>query len=114
MIQKSYQVNTKTVEKHISNLLSIPKSFHESGTFFSVWVFFHLMNHMIAGNRGTLILTSLYHLHPLCEHVDIRQTFLHIPSDLTRTGNLWFPSAGFFTKGKYKAINTVYINKKSR
>ena len=63
--------------------------------------------------KGRPILTSLYHFHPLWEHVDIRRTiatessFVHIASDRTRTGKLRFPSAGFVTKVKYKTVNTV-------
>ena len=75
--------------------------------------FFSLDIHESHGSRdrgegGGVILTSLYHLHLLCEHEDIRRmiatesSFLHIVSDRTRTGNLWFPSAEFITKESTK------------
>ena len=44
-------------------------------------------------------LTPLYHFHPLHRHLDISRVItaesspLHIASNLTLIGNLWFPSA---------------------
>ena len=54
--------------------------------------------HRTVGERGPIILTPLYHFHPLHRHLDIRRAItaesspLHIASSRTRTANLCFPS----------------------
>lgn len=56
--------------------------------------------------RGRPILTFLYHLHSLCEYVDIKWTiaterfFLDIASDRSPTWNLWFLRARFIHSHK--------------
>ena len=68
--------------------------------FICIWIFFH--NHSRAtglqGKGEGISLTSHYHFHPLHRHLDISQAItaesspLHIGSNRTRTGKLWFPS----------------------
>ena len=69
--------------------------------FFSIWVFFN-EHSRITGQQGKgegILLTPLYHFHPLYRHLDISRVItaesspLHIAGSRTRTGNLWFPSA---------------------
>ena len=65
--------------------------------FLSVWVFFHLtfMNHRTAGERWRPILTPRYHIHllPISQTIAAESLPLHMASDQTQNGNLWFPSA---------------------
>ena len=104
-----------TTEKLISQLFSSTKIFYESETFFDLgFLQVDIHESHDSGEKERPILISLYHLHPLCEHVDIRRTiatesyFLHIASDRTRTGNLWLPSAGFITGDIYLYVY-IYI-----
>ena len=69
--------------------------------FFAIWVFIH-KHSQITGLQGKgegISLTPHYHFHPLHRHLDISRVItaesspLHIASNRTRTGNLWFPSA---------------------
>ena len=105
-----------TTEKLISQLLSSTKIFYESETFFYLgFLQVDIHESHDSGEKERPILISLYHLHPLCEHVDIRRTiatesyFLHIASDRTRTGNLRLPSVGFITKDIYLIYIYIYI-----
>ena len=118
--KKALKYIPNTTEKLISKLLFSPKIFHESAAFFLSRFFFTWHSWITwQQKRRRPLLTSLYHLHQLCEQVETRRTtatessFLHIASDRTRTGSLWFPSTRFTKKGKYKALNTVSINKKN-
>ena len=58
-----------------------------------------LMNHKTAGEGEGISLTLLYHFDFFHKYLHITQAItaesspLHIASDWTRTGNLWFPSA---------------------
>ena len=69
--------------------------------FFSIWVFFYEHSRItgLQGKGEGISLTPHYHFHPLHRHLDISQAItaesspLHIASNRTRTGNLWFPSA---------------------
>ena len=88
IIQKSYEVIPKTIEKLISNLFPVPKFFCESAAFFlSGFLSLDIHESHDSKERGRPILTYLYHLHPLCEHLDIRwmiateSSFLHTASD---------------------------------
>ena len=69
--------------------------------FFAIWVFIH-KHSQITGLQGKgegISLTPHYHFHPLHRHLNISRVItaesspLHIASNRTRTGNLWFPSA---------------------
>ena len=53
--------------------------------------------HRTAGKGQGISLTPLYRYHPLHRQLDVSRAIttdspLHIASNLTRTGNLWFPS----------------------
>ena len=53
--------------------------------------------HRTAGKGQGISLTPLYRYHPLHRQLDVSRVIttdspLHIASNLTRTGNLWFPS----------------------
>ena len=69
--------------------------------FFSIWVLFHEHSRItgLQGKGEGIPLTPHYHFHPLHRHLDISRAItaesspLHIASNRTRTGNLWFPSA---------------------
>ena len=107
--KKLWSKYQKQLKNFYLTFFPVPKFFMNLEHFF-IWAFFHLtfMNHMTVGTGGGATLTSLYHLHLLCEQEDIRwmiateSSFLHIVSDRTRTGNLWFPSAEFITKESTK------------
>ena len=96
-----YKFNNFYLGIKINTLLFIPyiNDLHKS--FFSIWVFFH--NHSrttgLQGKEESIPLTLHYHFHTLHRHLDITRAItaetspLHIGSNWTRTGNLWFPSA---------------------
>ena len=78
------------------------KTFEPITDFFAIWVFFH-EHSRIAGlqeKREDISLIPQYHFHPFHRHFDINRVItaesssLHIASNRTRAGNLWFPSAG--------------------
>ena len=68
--------------------------------FFSVWVFFQEHSRItgLQGKGEGISLTPHYHFQPLHRHLDISRAItaecspLHIASNRTQTGNLWFPS----------------------
>ena len=110
-LQRSYLSNSKFSERYkfnnlylgikINTLLFIPYINDIRKFFFSIWVFFH--NHSrttgLQGKEESISLTLHYHFHTLHRHLDITRAItaetspLHIGSNRTRTGNLWFPSA---------------------
>lgn len=61
--------------------------------FFSIWVFFHSQ---IKGRQGKGKPITLYHFHPLQEHLGISRAItysVHVSVDQTPTGNLLLPTA---------------------
>ena len=71
--------------------------------FLSIWVSFHKHSRFTGQpKKGEAIsVTALRHFQLIHRHLDINRTItvenspLHITSTLTRTGNLWFPSANY-------------------
>ena len=69
--------------------------------FFSIWVFCHDHSRItrLQGKGEGISSTPHYHFHPLHRYLDISRAItaksspLHIGSNRTRTGNLWFPRA---------------------
>ena len=61
--------------------------------FFSIWVFFHSR---IKERQGKGKPITLYHFHPLQEHLGISRAItysVHVSVDQTPTGNLLLPTA---------------------
>ena len=81
--------------------ISFNNFLHPYQPFFSIWVFFHEHSGItgLQGKGEFISLTPHYHFHPLHGHLDMSRAItaesspLHVGSDRTRTGNLWFPSA---------------------
>ena len=69
--------------------------------YFSMWIFIHEHSRItgLQGKGEGISLTPHYHFHPPHGHLGISWAItaesspLHIASNRTRTGNLWFPSA---------------------
>ena len=68
--------------------------------FLSIGLFFHkIFTIYKTAGKGRPNQSAHYHLHPLHEHLRISRAItaesspLHIASDRTRNGNLWFLSA---------------------
>ena len=70
-------------------------------TFFSIWIFFHEHSRItrLQGKREGISLSPHCDFHPLHRHLYISRAIiaesspLHVASNWTPTGNLWFPSA---------------------
>ena len=84
---------------HLISLFVIPN--------FSIVVIFYLGFHSRTfteqqRNGRAIFLTPLYHFHPLYKHLNISRAItaetspLHIASNRTQTGNLWFPSGSCY------------------
>ena len=110
----AYHLNSDTNYWQWSCLLHTfqPPSNSKREVFFSISCFFYEHSRFIGqqGKGEAISLTPLFHFHPPHIHLEISRvisaesSLLHITSNQTQTGNIWFPSAKLLTT-KLSALN---------